>query len=104
MFEFQKHENALVVVKEGQFRALFATSYEDVLSNADIIHEGMICVKKLRKGFNKGMWIWVFSDNYNILSGEEMVDPFSNVEDRQDFKSQEETFFILPIEINEEET
>jgi len=72
IFELRENENLLIFMSDGNFAGIVARKYEDALQNADIIHEAMIRLKKKQDVYSKGQWMWIFSDNYKIISGTEL--------------------------------
>lgn len=72
IFELQDNEDLAVFMSEGNFAGIVARKYEDALENADIIHEAMIRLKKKKDTYSKGQWMWIFTDNFTIISGAEI--------------------------------
>lgn len=71
MFNLNENENVAVLVKDGQFGGVVARKENDVYQNADLIQEAMVSLKK-HSQYNHGKWMWVFTDDFQILSGRKL--------------------------------
>lgn len=63
----------VIMTLDGEFGGIWAHHHQEVLNNADAVHDWMICMMKEKEN-RQGVWLWHIEKHAKQILGEKVGD------------------------------